>query len=122
MNLQRKVYATRGEKFVDLIIGVVLWHIVNIVLGIGFALVSGLVTGVANDPNVTNIMSIVSTVLGCLPFLVNIALLIFFGLTRHWIALGMLATFAVYIILTICALVVFGVACFSILGSSGSGL
>ena len=115
MNLQRKVYATRGDKVVDLIIGVVIWHVVNIVLGAGFALASGLITGVTNDPNVANLMSIVSLVLGCLPFLVNIALLIYFGMTRYWIALGMLATFAVYVILAICALLFIGVACVSIM-------
>ena len=118
MNLQRRVYANRGEKVVDLIIGVAVWHIVNIVLGIGFAVLSGVLMGVSNDPNVTSVTSILSTVLSCLPFLVNIALLIFFGLTRYWIALGMVGTFALYVILAICALVIFGAACFAILGSS----
>ena len=123
MNLQRKVYATRSDKVVDLVIGVVLWHIVNIVFGvilsIGFSFLSTFTNG---DANLSNTLNIFSTILGCLPFLINIALLIYFGLTRYWIALGMLGIFALYLLLTICALVVFGVACFSILGGTNSGL
>lgn len=123
MKLQRKVYANRGEKVVDLLIGMGVWHIVNIVLGIGFAALSGVLTGVSNDPNLTSVIGMITMAASCVPFLINIALLIFFGLTRHWIALGMLGTFVFYLLITICLLVVFGAACFAMLGGmSGSGL
>jgi hypothetical protein len=49
----------------------------------------------------------------CLPFVVNIGLLVFFAFTRCWIALGMLSAIGALIALAVCASVVFLVYCFT---------
>ena len=121
MKFQRKVYANNNEKVVDAIIGVVLWHLINIVLGVIFSIAFSAMASVPfGDANLSNTMNIISLVTGCIPFIFNVGLMIYFGLTRYWIALGMLGTFAAYLILTICLLVFFGAACFAILGGLGS--
>ncbi len=122
MKLERKTYATRNQKVGDFVIGIALWHVtllifwlLNVGLGIGVSVL------LASNPDLIALASTATMLLSCLPFVAQIGLVIYFGLTRYWIALGMLATFALYFVLTLCAMIIFGAACFAILGGlSGS--
>jgi hypothetical protein len=124
MKLQRKTYSTRGEKIRDLVIGIVIWHAINIGLTILFFLattvlggfVSGIMTG--NSAIWAQMGGLAATLLGCLPFLLNIAAMIYFGLTRYWIAIGMLGSFAFWFLISICLALIFGAACFAALSGS----
>ena len=125
MNLTRKTYATRGEKWLDFFIGFgglyvvsgILWGVVQVVVTV----VSSLTINLDYD-TASTITSIVGLVCGALPLLFTIAALIFFAFTRYWIALGILAAIAVAFIIAICIAVVIGGICFAALyGYSSMG-
>ncbi len=65
------------------------------------------------------IYSILSPVLSFLPFLVNIAIAVYFAFTRQWIALGMLVAYASLIVLAVVAGIIASIVCF--IGFIGSG-
>jgi hypothetical protein len=119
MKLQRKSYSTRKQKIGDLAIGIGLWHAINIGLVILFIVASSMLGGffegimTGNSAIWTQLGGLATTLLGCLPFLLNIGTMIYFGLTRYWIALGMLASFAFWFLLSICLALVFGAVCFA---------
>jgi hypothetical protein len=123
----RKEYLTRREKVVDFLIGFFGWFILNAILSgatylIGLALdMSG---QVFNAPDLTELFQSAAGILGlvllCAPLIINLALLIRFAFTRYWIAIGAASAFAAVLLLTICAGIVWTVACFVLL--SGSGL
>jgi drug/metabolite transporter (DMT)-like permease len=116
MKLERKVYATRGEKVGDFVIGIGVWFGINIVLGFLLAFGAGMFAGVFASLDARgseNIIGLVTMVLNCLPFVLNGAALVFFAFTRHWIALGMAAAFGVSILLMLCAAVLLAGVCFA---------
>ena len=91
MKLERKVYTTRNEKVIDFVLGFVGWFLVNgILYGCSIAILQALDSG---SPD-----SIPVLLLGVLPLLINIGALIFFAFTRRWIALGILAAFALVLV------------------------
>ena len=125
MNLTRKTYSTRQDKLRDFIIGFAGWWGLNIVLGILETALSAIATSLSATsptPNdtVTTIIGIVSVIIGCVPWLINLALLIYFLLTRQWIALGGLAAFGVAFLLALCIGVIVAVVCFGALGALGT--
>jgi hypothetical protein len=79
---------------------------------------------VFNAPDLTELFQSAAGILGlvllCAPLIINLALLIRFAFTRYWIAIGAASAFAAVLLLTICAGIVWTVACFVLL--SGSGL
>jgi hypothetical protein len=126
MSRRRKIYTTRREKVVDFMIGFVGWFILNglmtlltTIAPVGLAELSRILQ--SSDPNqlVESAAGVVSLILLCLPLLINLALLIYFAFTRAWIAIGGASAFAAVILLTICAGIVFTVACFVMLNGSG---
>jgi hypothetical protein len=118
MKLERKVYETRAQKVGDLFIGVGLMIGVNIVFGVISALLAGAFSSLSSDSGVfQTISSILLFALYCVPFAVNIGLIIYFGLTRYWIALGMLSVIASGLLITLCL----SAACFVLLGGGLSG-
>ena len=52
-----------------------------------------------------------------LQILVNIGVIVYFALTRSWIAMGMLGTFAFLILLALVAGVIFSIICFATFGN-----
>lgn len=122
--LTRKEYTNPAEKKRDFWIGVAIFFVLNIVLtlcqwglGAGFYTVSPSIVD-SNFPS-SPLFSILSWVLLLMPWVINIALVIYFALTRSQIALGMLAGFGIALAIVICLGVIFTVWCFATL-SSGS--
>ncbi len=120
MNLTRHTYATRNEKTIDFIIGFVGWFVLN---GLLAGLIGAAVFGLSTLPLPSSppgssdtaqaLLGLVMLAINCLPWLINLGLLIYFGLTRYWIALGALAAFGVLIALVVCASLVFLAYCFT---------
>jgi len=120
MSLQRKVYETRSQKVADFLIGVGLMIGVNAVFYIiAMILASGMTFwgGSSSGSAFGNVGSIVLSALYCLPFVVNIGLMIYFGLTRYWIALGMLALIAFGLLMAF----LLSAACFVLTGAGSAG-
>ncbi|NUM43199.1 MAG: hypothetical protein HUU38_00720 [Anaerolineales bacterium] len=118
--MQRKIYETPGEKRKDFWIGFLGWFVLNIVMGLlGFA-VSLVLTPLASNVDFetsTTIMNSLSLLVSCLPFVINIGLMVYFAFTRSQIAMGMLAAFGVVLFISICLGIIATAACFVVLGS-----
>ena len=106
MKLERKVYTTRNEKVLDFVIGFVGWFLVNGLLYGCSILILQAVDSSTSD-------SILALLLGLIPLLVNIGALIFFAFTRRWIALGILAAFALVLVGVLLIGIVLYVICFN---------
>ncbi len=114
--LRRKVYTTRSEKVIDLIIGAGVYIVVNGLLGaIGWG-VTTLTTNLPSSSSADAIRPMLDIALYAAPFVVNIGLMLFFAFWRPWIALGMLATFGALLAIGLCLVAVLGVACLIALG------
>ncbi|MGC1377655.1 MAG: hypothetical protein WA821_15580 [Anaerolineales bacterium] len=119
MSPQRKIYETRSQKTGDFFIGVGLMIGMNVIIGLLLDLLlvgMGAFSGAAGTTTFT-IYQLVMFVLSCAPFVVNIGLIIYFGLTRYWIALGMLAVIAFLLLISLCLTA----ACFVLLGGGMAG-
>ena len=121
MNLQRKIYETRSQKVGDFFIGVGLSIGLNValslILGFGLGMIGSIISTTAND-TLQSVVGLLSMVAYGLPCLIQLGLIIYFGLTRYWIALGMLATIAFGLLVTL----LLTAACFILLGGSLTGL
>src|SRR5690242_11101395 len=106
MRLERKVYTTRKEKVIDFVLGFFGWFLVNGLLYGGSILILQAVGSNTSD-------STLALLLGLIPLLVNIAALIFFAFTRRWIALGILAAFALMLVAVLLIGIVLYVICFN---------
>ena len=91
MKLERKVYTTRNEKVIDFVLGFVGWFLVN---GLLYGCSITILQAIDSDMPA----SIPALLLGLLPLLINIGALILFAFTRRWIALGILAAFALVLV------------------------
>jgi hypothetical protein len=92
MKLERKVYTTRNEKVLDFVLGFAGWFLINgLLYGCSILILQRMPSGTSDD-------TIIALLLGLLPLLLNIAALILFAFTRRWIALGLLAAFALVLI------------------------
>ncbi len=124
MNLTRATYETRSQKVRDFLIGYIGWFVLNALVNAllyAFAFLSpALMTSNDYDPTLQSTLSIVGLVCNIGAFLLNIGLLIYFALTRYWIALGALSAFGTLFALAICAAVVIGVVCFVSLAGAGN--
>jgi hypothetical protein len=113
----RKRYESRREKQLDFAIGFGGYIVLNaLVQGIGFAVVALAPTigdTFQSEPGRT-VLTVMNAFIGLLPWLINIILLIYFGFTRHWIALGALAVIAAGLLLAIFLMLLFLAACFGL--------
>ena len=120
--MHRTVYETKAQKTRDFLIGFVGWFIFNVAANGLLALAPFLSATVPFDsPNYSTLQStlgMVVLVCNIVVFALNIGSLIYFGLTRYWIALGELAAFGSLLALALCAAIVIGGVCFAILLSS----
>jgi len=115
MKLQKKVYETRAEKKKDFIIGVGVFFGLNVLLYLLAALASSLSQTITADFELFALM-------GCwyiLPFLANVGAIIYFGLTRSWIALGMLGTFGALMLLSLILSCIASIVCFVLFSIGG---
>ena len=113
MRLQKKVYETRAEKKKDFFIGVGGFFSLNVLLYLLSALATYLSQTITADIEFYFLM-------GCwyiLPFLANIGVVIYFALTRSWIAIGMLGAFGALILLALILSCITSVVCFVLYGS-----
>jgi hypothetical protein len=122
MNLTRRTYQNRNEKTIDFLIGFGGWFVLNVIFaGVGFGLVAALASvssGYYYSESYNSLMSLLWVMLTCLPLLINIGAIIYFALTRYWIALGALAAFAGALLLTICLGSLIGAVCFTLLSGA----
>ena len=122
MKLTPKEYTDPAEKKRDFWRGVGLWFGINIAMALCSWGVSAMLLGQmarTSDPNspIFNTYSIANTILGLVPWMVNIGLIIYFALTRSQVALGMVAAFGFVLFLVICLGIIFAIACFVMLGT-----
>ena len=106
MKLERKVYTTRKEKVIDFVLGFFGWFLVN-------GLLYGCSIWILQAVDSSTSDSVLALLLGLLPLLVNIGALIFFAFTRRWIALGILAAFALVLVAVLLIGLVFYVICYN---------
>ena len=126
MALKQKIYETDAEKKKDFRLGIALFFGLNIVLALCSWGVTALLYGSLSTtdftnpstPDLTNLYSTLTCILGALPLVINIGLIIYFALTRSQIALGMLTGFAIAFVITLCLGVIFAAWCFYTLGNS----
>jgi ABC-type amino acid transport system permease subunit len=120
MNLERKVYETRSQKVGDFFLGVGLSIGLNVALSLILSLATGGITSVTSNINndmAQSILGILISIAYGLPCLLQLGLIIYFGLTRYWIALGMLATIAFGLLLAL----LLAAACFALIAGMSGG-
>ncbi len=112
--MTRHTYTTRSQKTAHFFGGFFGWFLLNLLLLGGTYLADFLFASLlpADDPNSANLLGLIGFALSCLGFILNIGLLIYFGFTRYWIALGGLVAFAISLLLALCAALVFFGVCF----------
>jgi len=120
MKLNRKVYETRTEKQKDFAIGVGVFIGLNALLGFLLWIVGSLLT----EPFVNSTSEVVSALallgvflFNALPFVINLGVLIYFLVTRIWIAFGMLGAFGALLLLGLIAGIILSIVCFTTMGS-----
>lgn len=121
----RKIYETEAERKRDRWIGIGLFFGLNILLWIcQFAFSIGLagLSSQGESDLANGISTIAAILLWLLPWVINIGLIVYFSFTRNQIALGMLLGFALALAIVIVLGLIFMVACFAILFSSGGNL
>jgi hypothetical protein len=122
MKLEPKLYTTRDQKVGDFMLGVGLFVAGNIVLAVVFGVLASLISAfvpstLSGTAGTNSIGTLLTLFVSFIPFVINIALMIYFGLTRRWVALGMLAAFAIILVVVL----ILGAACFALIaGISGS--
>src|SRR5258706_15357980 len=123
MALKQKIYETAAEKKKDFRLGIALFFGLNILLAAcswGIFVLFGY-SGVAFNPSTStysDIYNVLLCIFSLLPWVLNLGLIIYFAFTRSQIALGMLAGFAIALLITICLGVIFAAWCFYTLGSN----
>ena len=101
-----KVYWSRGEKVADFFLGMGLWYILNAIYFVAmfFITLSATASNIRMDTAVTIIF-------GIIPLVLNLAILIFLGFKRRWMALGALASIGVVFFIGLCIGVFINVLC-----------
>ena len=94
MKLSRHIYRRTREKIVDAISGLVLFTVLNVVLILLVVAISLRSSPLSNALNGANGAAAV----GLTILLLNIGLLIYFGFTRYWVALGALVVCSVWFV------------------------
>jgi hypothetical protein len=110
MKLTKEEYPNREEKRKDFWLGVVIFITLNTLMVLAVLLlarIQGLRGRSSND-----LVTFIYLILNFLPYVINIGLLIYFFLTRDWIALGMLAAWGFFMVLVLLAGIVFVIFCF----------
>ena len=119
MKLTKKEYASREENKKDFFIGVGVFFGLNVLTYVLQLLVMAVLTYL---PLPAGDKSSISIGLSCLSYplqlLVNIGVMVYFALTRTWIALGMLGTFAFLILLALAAGVILSIVCLALYNTS----
>lgn len=114
MKLQKKIYTTRREKVTDFIIGAAIFILLNgLVIGLsGLSRWASSSHGFWDTQPFETLLDLLDIVLVCLPWVLNILAIVFFVLTRPWIALGMVGIIALLFVLSMIAVVIAMIACF----------
>ena len=119
MKLERKVYTSRDQKVGDFMLGVGLIIALNVAflaIYLILATLDSVFYTTLNSGNFQDFGTLVTLALSFLPFVLNILVMIYFGLTRYWIALGMLGGFAVALLVVL----ILGAACFALIAGISS--
>jgi len=128
--MKRTEYTTRSQKVLHFLAGFFGWYLVNGLLwfllvvagGTGSVAIQGLLLDAGIAPGLAaDIFAAANLACSCLVLLLNLGTMIYFAFNRYWIALGELAAFSSVLLLTLCAALIFGAACFAILASMSGG-
>ena len=113
MKLEKKVYADRSEKQKDFAIGVGVFFGLNVLIYILQFLVLWALQYVSASPGtMDNITFGISCLVFPLQILAQIGLMIYFALTRTWIALGMLGIISLLMSLLVIIGIFSSIVCF----------
>jgi hypothetical protein len=94
MKLSRHVYTSLSEKIIHAVLGLVLFFLLNVALVALFLLLISTASGTWN--NATG-----QAAYGLMGLLLNVGLLIYFGFTRYWIALGALVVCVIWFVVVL---------------------
>jgi hypothetical protein len=122
MNLPTKTYETQREKQIDFAIGFVSWFVLNAIMAGLVIVLSGALADSAPVDYRTNDQQLRDTLLAainCIPWVLNLAALIFFGIKRAWIAIGMLGAFGFVFLCVLLAGIAVAAVCFGALVMDG---
>lgn len=112
MKLTKKEYTDRAEQRKDFIIGIAIFIGLNVILyfsmGAFYVLMGALTENFGTSPGA---WSVIIPFVYLLPFLINIGVLVFFLLTRSWIARGFLAAFGTLLAASIVLGILASVVC-----------
>lgn len=115
MKLTRKTYTTRNEKIIDFAIGfvgIIIFNAVMWLINFGIAMLFPLLVRFAlHNDAVWNLAIGAGLIFPLAQLLINLALLIFFALTRKWIAAGMLAFLVLLFVVALCGGLLVAAAC-----------
>jgi ABC-type arginine transport system permease subunit len=104
----------------DFFLGVGLCIGLNIALSLILGFATGVMTSVTSNVNsdvAQSLVGILTTLAYGLPCLLQIGMVIYFGLTRYWIALGILSTIAFGLLLAL----LLAAACFVLIAGMSGG-
>jgi hypothetical protein len=104
------VYRTRSEKGTDFILGIVLFIAINIVL---IALVPFALSIASQNGSMQNSNIAFAAFFFALACFVDFAAIIYFALTRSWVAMGMLTFFALAFAIPLIFAALFAAFCFN---------
>jgi hypothetical protein len=95
MNFSRHLYTSTREKIVHAFLGLILFLVLNVA---AVALFLGLISGpLAETWNTAN----GTAAYGLMTLLLNVGLLIYFGFTRYWVALGALVICSIWFVVVL---------------------
>ncbi len=101
MKLKKKVYTSRREKIKDFAIGAAIFIGMNFILLIFSIALTRTVAGLIESPRglIGELYEIVFTFSCAITLLSNVAFMVYFGLIRAWIGIGMVGTFVILLLL-----------------------
>ncbi len=112
MKLEKKEYTTRAEKRMDFGIGVVVFFGLNVLITLVQYLLLGVLLYAFKSSEASEVMGYgISCLAFPLQILVNIGVVVYFALTRTWIAIGMLGAFGFLMGLMVILGIILSVVC-----------
>ena len=95
MNFSRHIYTSTREKIVHAVLGLILFFVLNVAsVALFLLLISSALADTWNSANGT-------AAYGLMTLLLNVGLLIYFGFTRYWVALGALVVCSIWFVVVL---------------------
>jgi hypothetical protein len=112
VKLTRKTYTTRNEKIIDFVIGFVGFIVLNTIMWLVIIRLVVILFGLPpNNSLILQLAQLAIQIILVIPFIIDIALLIFFDSRHKWIAFGILGAFALLLLVALGAGLFFAASC-----------